>query len=213
MKNKRYFLLSFIIIIIVILLFVLKFNFAINTNETIKIEEPYVVEEYVDVEYKINDTSPYGVRECKRTTYNYSASFSYSYPIINNTILLLCNLNITNLEDKAGNFTFYIRIFKENFTIDYLDQTKEIKPNETAVFEWYDNVTSLEKLPTCEYKTKEIPKIEKCVYTPAGFYVRKEESKTVKELRNVTKYRQRELPRYEIKRMSFIEYLFYILTH
>lgn len=210
MKNT--FLMILLAILISAIFFVPKFNFAIKTNETIKVPEQYTSEEYVDVEMPVNETVSYGIKECKERPYNYSARFEYSYPIINNTIKLLCSLNITNLESKEGNFSFYITFYKQNnITVDYLDQTKEIKPNETANFAWYDNITSLDNLPTCEYKIKEIPKLEKCPYVPAGFYTTKEVAKTTKVLRNITKYREVELPKYETRRMSLAGYLLLII--
>lgn len=199
-------------VLAIILIFFVQFNAAVPAGPNATQLVAYTSEDQVQEQVPVNVSAPYGVMDCSNRPYNYSYSFNYSYPIQNGTFILQCNLTVTNLESESGDFSFYVRIYRQNSTFEEQDQTKTIAANETASFIWNEAVDSIDHPPTCEYVIKSLPRIDKCFYPSSVAYTTREVTMNRTVLKNVTHYK--EVPaEYEIRRTSFFGLIWTLLFH
>lgn len=129
-----------------------------------------VIEYYNETTYSEKQV-PYVKSICsgdseKDSPYRYDFHMSMDSILVENKRVTICAANVTNLENEAGNFTFYVEILRnDGVSTNYLDQKKEVPALGSQVFIWtYD--TDMDKSATCSLKPHTIPKINRCEIRP-----------------------------------------------
>lgn len=178
---------------------------TVNTFVVVKKQVPYITQEIRSYDTVVNDTKPYGVRECKETTYNYEPRFTQTYEPINGSLYHVCRLYVKNLESKPGNFTFYVRVTTKERTYEYGDTTKEIKPGAEELFMWAQSV-DVENPISCAYEVGEVQKFLRCEYPYPNFYVKTQTLVKKNYTVNVTQYKEGYAN--ETKKISLLKWIF-----
>ncbi len=142
---------------------------TVNTFVEVKKQVPYITQETRYSDELVNETKPYGARECEKTAYKYEPRFTQTYESINGSLYNVCRLYAKNIESKPGNFTFYVTVTTEDRTYDYGDIKKEIKPGAEELFMWVQNVATEHPI-SCAFKEGEIQEFLRCEYPYPNFY-------------------------------------------
>ncbi len=183
---------------LIILLFI-----ALTSAKQTTIKEEYAVQEAGTeqvlknvIEY-YNETTyseqqvPYVKAICsgdseQDSPYRYDFHMSVDSLLVENKRVTICAANVTNLENQAGNFTFYVEILRsDGVSTNYLDQKKEVPALNSEVFIWtYD--TDVDKSAVCSLKPHTIPKIKRCEIKPEGVSYIKKVAVVTQKARNKT---------------------------
>jgi hypothetical protein len=182
--------------IIAILLFYL-FTTATVSTKTVevekKIEQRYTIQEPVVVEKLIRTTkykeekTPFGVPRCEQMNYNFTYTLAYSEEFVGDKKVGTCNFEVTNQEDIAGKFTFYVQFLKNGNINDGPEQTKEIDALSKETYTWKLSVEPFESL-SCMMQTDSPPQRMKCFYLEPITYQIKRTPYVVEELKNITEF-------------------------
>ncbi len=158
-------------------------------NETIYDEVLETVREKYNETTYVEKSIPYSVRTCTEPSYipyRYDYEMSIDSETSGGKRLITCIADVANLEDRSGNFTFYVAITRsDGITSDYLDQTKEIAANSIAAFMW-EYETDLDKTATCTLKAEKIDLYPRCEKVVDGVTRTISIPKTVEKERNIT---------------------------
>jgi hypothetical protein len=178
---------------------------TVNSFVEVKKQLPYTVQEtryYNDI---VNETKPYGARECEKTTYKYEPRFTQTYEPINGTLYNVCRLYAKNIESKPGNFTFFVTVTAEDRTYDYGDIKKEIQPGAEELFMW-TQIVDMNHPISCAYGVGEIQEFNRCEYPYPNFYVKTQRLVKKNYTVNVTQYREGYAN--ETKKISLLKWIF-----
>lgn len=195
-----------LLVVLIIILSIIKTNVVVEEN--VELDVPYTVQEVKYYNYIVNETKPYGIRECKERTPRYETRFNQTYEVVNGTIYNFCRLYAKNIESKPSNFTFYAMVtFRDDGrSYDYGDQTREIKPNEEKLFIWSQKV-DVKKPVTCTFRPGEIDEVEFCEY-PENVYATTQTVVKKSYVVNVTKYRRDIVKKNVTKEVSLLKAIF-----
>jgi hypothetical protein len=162
-----------------------------SEKESVSVKVPRIITEtYNGTEY-IEKNVAYGTDRCIYDTqlpHRFDYYMHIDSGLSNDSRIVICTANVSNLEKKPGNFTFYAEIMRsDGLRFDFMDQTKEIPANSTVSFIWTYQ-TEKELNAVCALKPEKIPIIQRCEFKPEGIYeIRKYPVNVIKQ-RNKTIY-------------------------
>ena len=147
----------------------------ITVTQTKVTQEPYqVVEEY-------DEKVPYGDKYCVNRPMNFTTVTDKQVGSVNDS--LVCILNLTNLEDQEGTWTYDAYIDAYSGRVSGGAITKSIDPHATVTFSWNIELPPGATGASCIVFMRALPSIQKCFYPEPITY------RIVTKTRTVTKYR------------------------
>lgn len=146
-----------------------KFNKSVTTSYPFEISETY------------DDKVPFGTKECKPRSMNYTTQMLPKKVSENNSIV--CEMNLTNNENEAGTWIFDAYLQTDLGKVEVPEIIKKVDPYSSAVYSWAIAVPKGAAQIDCVILVLVQASMEKCFYAEPITYM------TVKKTRNVVRYR------------------------
>jgi hypothetical protein len=191
-KKSTYFLIGAAALILFIILTSAKTQ-QIEVRSTAS--EKYYVQVPVSERKTFNITEVYyekaeftGASPCRSKAYNFTEQVNWSYESINGNMYFVCRLNVTNYENKSGEWEYFafIQSTSSNINFEYLNQRKTIDAMSNAIFIWQHKVSDMSEQFVCSAKRADIPQMTRC--GNIGTYSLIPKTRIVETTDNITHY-------------------------
>ncbi len=128
-----------------------------------------------------------GFSPCKDAAYNFTEQVNWTYDSINGSMYFVCSLNVTNNENRSGEWEYFalIQSTADNINFEYMNQRKTIGALSSEMFMWTHQVQDMSQHFICYAKREEVPQINKC--GKEGTYSLIPKTRIVKTTENVTR--------------------------